>query len=146
MKERDERIALLFEVRRTYEEAVGCEIKDVSRLHDYVEHRVALSNALRPYATTKDIGNLFNKDHSTIVHYSKEHEPMMHYYPNYAAKYMTAVKITEDLSEKAGILPIIRSSSNNIQSQIYLYLRTIAELQRRVKKMQTIIAGREANA
>ena len=39
---------MMHEVRREYEQRQGYEINDNSRLNNYVQDRVALSNAFRP--------------------------------------------------------------------------------------------------
>ena len=51
------------------------ELNTNIRVHENVFKRVAIAHLLRieGYSTTK-IGKLFNRDHSTIVHYSKRYE------------------------------------------------------------------------
>lgn len=51
------------------------ELNTNLRVHENVFKRVAISNLLRieGYSTT-EIGKLFNRDHSTVVHYSKRYQ------------------------------------------------------------------------
>ena len=95
----------LAEVRKRYEEQ-NEHIEDVSRLRNYVEHRCAVSNAVRPFCTYKDIGALFGKDHSSIVHYVNEHEPLLRWSPDYVRKYASACEIVEDVSDEMMLAPM----------------------------------------
>jgi chromosomal replication initiation ATPase DnaA len=79
IKTLEEAIAeMLQDARKEYEKRIGYEMNDSSRLSTFVQDRTALSNALRPYATLGNIGKLFDKDHSSIVHYIKEIHPPHH--------------------------------------------------------------------
>ena len=98
IKTLDQAIAeMLQEVRVEYEKRMGYEMNDFSRLATFVQDRTALSNALRPYTTLGNIGKLFHKDHSSIVHYIKEHDAMMRAYPNYQQKFNTAMDVVQDI-------------------------------------------------
>lgn len=96
----------LLEVREEYENRIGEKIDDKIRLRGHVEHRCAIANAARPFCTYGAIGGLFDKDHSTVVHYHKEHEGMLLYQPNYRVKYATAMEVVSDISDKYDIVPI----------------------------------------
>lgn len=77
-----------------------------------VEHRIAVSNALRPYMSLATIGGLFQKDHSSIVHYGKEHEPLLRFAPSYRNKFATASEVVNDLSKGMDMQPIFHETYN----------------------------------
>lgn len=143
MSSKSERFALLVGIKRAYEDDIGEKLDLVSRVHDNVEHRVALSNAMRPYAIQTDIARVFDKHHATITHYIKEHQPMMEYYPEYVVKYLNALRIAENMAEVTGILPRYSTTDSSIQEQLEIYRTAIVELQRRAKKLETLFAKQE---
>ena len=53
---------MMLEARREYEQRQGYDIDDKSRLSHFVQDRVALANAFRPYSTYRSIGEVFGKD------------------------------------------------------------------------------------
>ena len=66
---------LLERIRIEYEDTIGECIEPNCRRRDKVEIRAALANAIRPYATFRQISDMLGKgDHSTIVHMMKQHE------------------------------------------------------------------------
>ena len=95
-------------VRIKYEGYMGDSIND-SRKRNHVEHRAALSNALRPYATTHNLGKLWGRDHSTIVHYNREHLPLIDWSPEYRFKYGVALACTQQVADEFNISPIRRT-------------------------------------
>ena len=90
MSSKLERAAVIHGIRQAYEEDIGMKLDLVSRLHDNVEHRVALAMAMIPYAIKISVARELGKHHATISHYVKEHQPMMEYYPSYVVKYVNA--------------------------------------------------------
>ena len=69
---------MMLEVRREYEQRQGYEIDDKSRLNNYVQDRVALSNAFRPYSTLARKSERYSaKTTQPSYTTAKEHEPMM---------------------------------------------------------------------
>ena len=127
----------MLEVRREYEQRQGYEIDDKSRLNHYVQDRVALANALRPYATYKDIGEIFGKDHATVIHYCREHEAMMNSYPSYMVRYENALSLTSRVSDRMAIAPKVRNvKSRNLHAELATIKRTINKLQKFQKKIE----------
>ncbi len=128
---------MMLEVRREYEQRQGYEIDDKSRLNHYVQDRVALANALRPYATYKDIGEIFGKDHATVIHYCREHEAMMNSYPSYMVRYENALSLTSRVSDRMAIAPKVRNvKSRNLHAELATIKRTINKLQKFQKKIE----------
>ncbi len=128
---------MMLEVRREYEQRQGYEIDDKSRLNHFVQDRVALSNALRPYATYKEIAEIFGKNHATVIHYCREHEPMINSYPSYMVRYENALSLTSRVSERMAIVPKLRNVKNrNLQSELANIKRTIKKLQKFQKKIE----------
>ena len=136
---------MMQEVRREYEQRQGYEINDNSRLNNYVQDRVALSNAFRPYSTLARIGNVFGKDHATIIHYTKEHEPMMNTYPSYLVKYQLALELTQKVSDRLALTPQIKIGRNrNLHNELRTIKRTIRNLQAFQNKIETTLAINES--
>ena len=136
---------MMHEVRREYEQRQGYEIDDNSRLNNYVQDRVALSNAFRPYSTLARIGSVFGKDHATIIHYTKEHEPMMNTYPSYLVKYQLALELTQKVSDRLALTPQIKIGRNrNLHNELRTIKRTIRNLQAFQNKIETTLAINES--
>jgi len=95
-------------VKLEYEKHMDEEIGD-TRSRDNVEHRAALSNSLRPYATTIELGKMWGRDHSTIVHYRREHLPLIQWSPQYRFKYGVALASAQSVAEKMDVDPLYRS-------------------------------------
>ena len=138
---------MMREVRREYEQRQGYKIDDNSRLNYYVHDRVALSNAFRPYSTLARIGHVFGKDHATIIHYTKEHEPMMNTYPSYLVKYQLALELTHRVSERLALTPQIKIGRNrNLHNELRTIKRTIKNLQVFQQKIETTLGIKETHA
>ena len=130
-------------IRLAYEEDIGMKLDLVSRLHDNVEHRVALGMAMIPYAIKTDVARELGKHHATISHYINEHQPMMEFYPSYVVKHVNAVRIAEIVSEATGLLPMTNNYEMSLELQISTYRAAVVMLQRRIKKMEGILATKE---
>lgn len=129
---------MMLEARREYEQRQGYEIDDKSRLSHFVQDRVALANAFRPYSTYKDIGKLFGKDHATIIHYTKEHEPMMSHYPSYLLKFQLALELTHKVAERMALAPQVRNvKGRNLHNELRTIKRTIRNLRLFQEKIET---------
>ena len=129
---------MMLEVRREYEQRQGYEIDDNSRLNHYVQDRVALANALRPYATYKGIGELFGKDHATVIHYCREHESMMNAYPSYILRFENALGLTSRVSDRMAIAPKVRNvKSRNLHAELATIKRTINKLHKLQNKIES---------
>ena len=138
---------MMREVRREYEQRQGYNIDDNSRLNNYVQDRVALSNAFRPYSTLARIGHVFGKDHATIIHYTKEHEPMMNTYPSYLVKYQLALELTQKISDRLALTPQIKIGRNrNLHNELRTIKRTIKNLQFFQQKIETTLGIKETHA
>lgn len=136
---------MMREVRHEYEQRQGYEINDNSRLSNYVQDRVALSNAFRPYSTLARIGDVFGKDHASIIHYIKEHEPMMNTYPSYLVKYQLALELTQKVSDRLALTPQIKIGRNrNLHNELRTIKRTIKNLQAFQNKIETTLAINES--
>ena len=128
---------MMAEIQREYELRIGYDIDNNSRLQQYVQDRMALSNAWRPYTSYREIGEMFGKDHSSIVHYLKEHESMMFSYPSYISKYNDALELTHRISERMNILPSSRlGKERNMHQELELINKTIKTLRQRRKKLE----------
>ena len=137
--------AMMTECKVEYEKLNGYEIDAESRLQHYVQDRVALANAWRPYATYRSIGEVLGGfDHSTIVHYAKEHEGMLKAYPSYGKKFNDALSITRDLAKKMGMAPQLKHGSHrHLRQELMIVENTIKNLRQLSRKIQLKLAGNE---
>lgn len=134
---------MMQDVRMLYEKEVGYSVSDHSRKSVYVQDRVALANAWRPYTTFKNIGAVFGKDHSTVVHYCKEHEPMMNFYPSYNVKYGIALSLTQDVAQKMAVAPQVSTTSKrHLRSELDVIKNTIKNLKVLQKKIEITLADK----
>lgn len=128
---------MMLEVRREYEHRQGYEIDDKSRLNHFVQDRVALANALRPYATYNDIGEIFGKDHATVMHYCREHEAMMNSYPSYIVRFENALILTSRVADRMAMAPKVRNvKSRNLHAELATIKRTINRLHKIKNKIE----------
>lgn len=128
---------MMLEVRREYEQRQGYEIDDKSRLNHYVQDRVALANALRPYATYSDIGDIFGKDHATVMHYCREHEAMMNSYPSYIVRFENALILTSRVADRMAMAPKVRNvKTRNLHAELATIKRTINRLHKIKNKIE----------
>ena len=137
---------MMREVRHEYEQRQGYTIDDKSRLSHYVQDRVALSNEFRPYTTFAKIGAVFGKDHATIIHYTREHEPMVNTYPSYISKYQLAIELTNKVSDRFAIIPQVKIGRNrNLHNELRTIKKTIKNLQSFQKKIETSLGINESD-
>jgi len=128
---------MLADSRKEYERRIGYEIDDNSRLNNYVQDRVALANAWAPYTTRLNIGKALSKDHSTIVHYVKEHDVYIKSFPSYPQKYNHAIEVTNKFAQELKIEPMIRfGGSRNLHHELMVIKKTIRNLQGFEKKLE----------
>jgi len=138
---------MMLDSRREYENRMGYDISDDSRLQHYVQDRTALANAWRPYTSYREIGEVFGKDHSTIVHYCKEHEPMMFTYPSYVSKFGDAVDVTQRVAQRIAVHPKMKhGKSRNLHSELKVIKNTIKNLRQFEKKIELMLAGDESSS
>ena len=143
MDDSDKRIRFLLKIKHEYEKACRFKIHPTYRGRNNIQHRCALANAMRPYATTSSIGEVFGKDHSTIVHYSKEHEPMIKYHPEYLEKFINAVDVTDRVAEKNNVFPIYRTDGVGLYQQIQQYENTIQSIENRIEKLKKTLVHKK---
>ena len=138
---------MMREVRHEYEQRQGYSIDDKSRLLHYVQDRAALSNAFRPYSTFAKIGSVFNKDHATIMHYTREHEPMVNTYPNYISRYQLALELTSKVADRLAITPQVKIGRNrNLQNDLRTIKKKMKNLQSLQKKIETTLGINEEDS
>ena len=134
--------AMMLEARREYERRVGYDIENDSRLQHYVQDRTALANAWRPYTSYREIGEVFGKDHSTIIHYCKEHEPMLNAYASYVAKFDDAVQLTQRVAQRLAVHPKMKyGKTRNLHSELRVIKNTIKNLRQFEKKIELMLAS-----
>lgn len=137
-------INLIKRVMREYENRMDVRIDNSSRLHEQVEHRCAIANAVRCYTSLKNIGALFGKDHSSIVHYNKEHLPMIRFYPSYRKKFHMALQVTNELAREMRALPIMNAKEGiNAYQQLVVIDQTTYELNNLKQYLEKIVASYE---
>ena len=110
------------------ESRLGEPVDMTTRLRNHVEHRCAIANAARAYATYGQIGGLFNKDHSSICNYHREHEGLLLYAPQYRRKFAIAMSVTNDVAELLDQTPIKHYGA-----------KEVARPQRRIEEIDEII-------
>ena len=134
----------LNQVKATYEKYIDEKIGD-SRLRDNMEHRAALSNALKPYTTTAKLGGILNRDHSTIVYYHRQHLPLIQWSPQYTFKYGVALASTKQVSNKMEVLPITRSYASMEQQleQIEDIIGWVSEMKFKIERK---LAGKQGRS
>ena len=139
--------AMMLEVRREYEQRQGYQIDDKCRLSHYGQDRVALSNAFRPYSTFARIGEVFGKDHATIINYTREHEPMMNTYPNYLVKNQLALDLTHKIAERMALAPQIKiGRDRNLHNELRTIKRTIKNLKLFQQKIEITLGINEEDS
>lgn len=116
MDTNDKRVFFIEQTVKLYEKRIGHRLEK-NRLRDNVEHRAALANALKPFATVVNIGRVLGRDHSSIVHYTKNHESYYRWSPEYRMYFYTAIECTRQVSDDLGQQPI-RGSYITARSQL----------------------------
>ena len=130
---------LLERIRIEYEDAIGECIEPNCRRRDKVEVRSALANAIRPYATFRQISDMLGKgDHSTVVHMMKQHEVYTASSPFYRFNYSMALKVIEEFASKHNMIQrvMLESSVLCVKTELEVLDRTIINLRKRRDKIQ----------
>ena len=130
---------MLERIRIEYEDAIGECIEPKVRRRDKVEIRSALANAIRPYATFRQISDMLGKgDHSTIVHMMKQHAVYTASSPFYRFNYSIALKVVEEFANKHNMIQrvMLESSVLCVKSELETINRTIVQLKRRRAKIE----------
>ena len=105
MDKTDKRLEFVKTVRDLYESRMSYKIT-TSRHRDNVEHRAAVSNGVKPFAPVITIGKAMGMDHSTIVHYNKQHEAYFKWSPEYRMYFSTALQCAAEVSDAVGQEPM----------------------------------------
>jgi hypothetical protein len=105
MDKTDKRLKFVKEVRSLYESRMSYKITP-SRHRDNVEHRAAVSNGVKPFAPVITIGKAMGMDHSTIVHYTKQHESYFKWSPEYRMYFSTALHCAAEVAHAVGQEPM----------------------------------------
>ena len=68
-----------------------------SRHQEQVKARAAMMSAMRQFKlTTKDIGSVFDTDHSTVCHHAKKHEANLEHWPGYRSNFIAAARLCNE--------------------------------------------------
>ena len=126
--------AFVVRVRKEFERVTEEKINDGSRLRSLVESRMAIGNATRPYATTKEIASVFGKDHSTVVYWATQHEALLLYSPEYRQKFGIATDIVSNLSFELEVRPRHRIISDDKRTAY----QELSELQNSINNLMKI--------
>jgi len=138
---RKKRKEFLEEVIRRYEQQLGEKMSLQSRRQEEVIHRMAISNASRPFCTTMMIGSVLSKDHSSIVHYHKEHKPMLMHSAYYREQFRTALRIVDESSSDMNIQPaVLGRTGPNLDGQIEIISEIILDLE---KVLDTLLENKK---
>ena len=143
MNDEERKSHFLRNVKSEYQRVCRYKIHPTYRGRPNIQHRCALANAMRPYATTSQIGEVFDKDHSTIVHYAKEHEPMIKFHPEYLEKFINAVDVTDRVAMEMQIYPIYRTDGVGLYQQIQQYESTIKSIESRIEKLKETLVEKK---
>jgi hypothetical protein len=134
---RESRKNFFREVMNRYEKQLGHPMKLKSRLHEEVIHRMALSNASRPFCTTQVIGEVLTKDHSSIVHYQKEHHPMLKHSAYYRSRFREALRIVDETSTEYDVHPSsLGKNGPNLDGQIKVLTDIILDLENLLNRLE----------
>ena len=96
-----------------------------SRHQEQVKARAAMMCAMRQFKlTTKDIGGVFDTDHSTVCHHARKHEANLEHWPGYRRNFVAAARLcNETMRYKA-----MHSKLNYVNTQL-----------KRLNKMKTLL-------
>lgn len=109
----------------------------ISRHRRNVLMRMAFSNAFLPRATKTNIASVLNKNHSTIIHYTKGHEWHLKYYPEYTDLY----NLAKEIFIKYDIPKISEKEFNGIDNTALL--NQLVELKDKLHKKDAVIRKQE---
>ena len=127
---------LFKEVRKQYEKELGVKMNMKSRRHEEVAHRMAISNAIRPFMTCQSVGEMMTKDHSSIVHYHREHHPLLKHSAYYREQFRRALKIVDSVSTEMDMHPnLLGRSGANVDGQVQAITDIIIDLENLLDRM-----------
>jgi len=97
-------VLIMDEIKRTYDATMKDYIEFIEKRHkikysntsrkrEFSEYRGALMVALRPYFGVVSIGQLFDKNHATVIHATRNHEMCMKFSVKYREMYKIASSI-----------------------------------------------------
>jgi len=68
-----------------------------SRHQEQVKARAAMMCAMREFKlSTKDIGSVFDTDHSTVCHHAKKHDANLEHWPGYRKNFIAAARLCNE--------------------------------------------------
>ena len=80
-----------------------------SRHQEQVKARAAMMCAMREFKlTTKDIGSVFDTDHSTVCHHARKHEANMEHWPGYRRNYIAAARLCNETMKYKAMQSILK--------------------------------------
>jgi|11BtaG_2_1085332.scaffolds.fasta_scaffold18865_1 hypothetical protein len=109
----------------------------ISRHRRNVLMRMAFSNAFLPRATKTNIASVLNKNHATIIHYTKGHEWHLKYFPEYTDLY----NLAKEIFRKYDIPKISEKEFNGIDNTALL--NQLVELKDKLHKKDVVIKKQE---
>ena len=109
----------------------------ISRHIRNVLMRMSFSNAFLPRATKTNIASVLNKNHATIIHYTKGHEWHLKYYPEYTDLY----NLAKEIFIKYDIPKISEKEFNGIDNTALL--NQLVELKDKLHNKDAVIRKQE---
>ena len=106
-----------------------------SRHQEQVKARAAMMCAMREFKlTTKDIGSVFDTDHSTVCHHARKHEANMEHWPGYRRNYIAAARLcNETMKYKA-----MQSKLKYVNAQLTRFNRMKKDLEETIQSNQYV--------
>tara|TARA_A200000159_G_scaffold162141_1_gene185399 strand:- start:1518 stop:2009 length:492 start_codon:yes stop_codon:yes gene_type:complete len=104
-----------------------------SRHQEQVKARAAMMCAMREFKlSTKDIGSVFDTDHSTVCHHAKKHDANLEHWPGYRNNFIAAARLcNETMKYKAmqSKLKYVNAQLNRLNKMKNLLQETIQSKQ-----------------
>tara|TARA_R110001583_G_scaffold148975_1_gene300866 strand:+ start:682 stop:1053 length:372 start_codon:yes stop_codon:yes gene_type:complete len=101
-----------------------------TRRAEQVKARAAMMSAMRHFnLTTTSIGEVFEADHSTVVHHTAKHDGNMEYWPGYRKNYISAARLCNYTMRTK----IIQSKLRYVNAQLTRLNRLKKDLEETIK-------------
>ena len=101
-----------------------------TRRAEQVKARAAMMSAMRHFnLTTTSIGEVFEADHSTVVHHTAKHDGNMEYWPGYRKNYISASRLCNYTMKTK----IIHSKLRYVNAQLTRLNRLKKDLEETIK-------------
>lgn len=108
MERGDKRIDFVSQAMKLYQNRMRYKITNSRKRHN-VEHKAALANGVKPFASVMVIGKVMGMDHSSIVHYTKQHESYFRWSPEYRMYFSTALQCAVEVADALGHEPMTQT-------------------------------------